>query len=172
MYAVFPPPSRIDGARRLPNMGPSRRDSAAISKNLLKELHEAHSGVVRMKALARSIIWWPGLDDDIESIARSCPACAEIANKPAEAPLHTWDLPSAPWQRVHLDFAGPFFGHMWLIYVDAYSKWAGVVQMRTTRADDLIDILRPIISTFGLPEQLVSDNGPQFVSRSLRHTAA
>ena len=133
-------------------------------RQLQSELHEAHTGVARMKALARSVIWWPGIDADIESTARDCPACTAIANRPAEAPLHSWDLPAAPWQRVHLDFAGPFYGYMWLVYVDAYSKWAGVVQMRTTRADELIDVIRPIIGTFGLPAKLVTDNGPQFVS--------
>ena len=137
---------------------------AEFRQTLLAELHDTHSGIVRMKATARGIFWWPGLDEDIENTARNCRSCAEIANNPTEAPLHQWDLPASPWQRVHLDFAGPFFGSMWLVYVDAYSKWAGVVQMRTTHAVELVDVLRPLISTFGLPEQFVTDNGPQFVS--------
>ena len=122
--------------------------------------------------MARGKIWWPNIDADIESCARNCSRCAEIANSPAEAPLHSWDLPSGPWQRVHLDFAGPFYGSMWLIYIDAYSKYAGSVPMRSTTGLDLVGIMRQIFSTFGLVEQLVTDNGPQFVSEEFRKFCA
>ena len=37
---------------------------------LLEQLHEGHPGIVRMKALARSYIWWPGMDREIEQAAK------------------------------------------------------------------------------------------------------
>ena len=40
--------------------------------------------------------------------------------------------PSRPWQRVHLDFAGPFQGAMFLVAVDAYSKWPEVIVLSST----------------------------------------
>ena len=46
-----------------------------LRKQVLKELHEVHPGMVRMKALARSYVWWPGLDKDIEEMVRSCGTC-------------------------------------------------------------------------------------------------
>ena len=141
-------------------------------KELLHELHESHSGMVKMKSVARGKIWWPNIDAEIENCVRDCTRCAEIANSPAEAPLHSWDLPSGPWQRVHLDFAGPFYGSMWLVYVDAYSKFAGSIQMRNTTGQDLVGALRELFSTFGLVEQLVTDNGPQFVSEEIRKFCA
>ena len=63
-----------------------------------------------------------------------------------------------------MDFAGPFRGHTFLIVVDAHSKWPEVVKMKTTTAATTIQELRKLFSTFRLPEQSVSDNGPQFVS--------
>ena len=55
-------------------------------------------------------------------------------------------------------------GHMFLIAVDAHSKWLEVVQMNTTNAAQTITVLRQMFATYGLPEQLVSDNGLQFAS--------
>ena len=46
-------------------------------ETLLDELHEGHPGVVRMKALARSYFWWPGLDNEIELRVKSCVYCQQ-----------------------------------------------------------------------------------------------
>ena len=95
---------------------------------------------------------------------KSCVHCRAVKNAPAVAPLHPWWWPPKPWQRRHVYFAGPFRGRTVLIVVDAHSKWPEVVQMKTTTAAASIQELCKLFSTFGLPEQLVSDNGPQFVS--------
>lgn len=136
----------------------------ALRKSLLKELHASHSGVVRMKEIARSYFWWPGLDAEIEEEAKSCPDCQNQRNMPQTAPLHPWDFPEEPWQRVHIDFAGPLENHMFLVMVDAHSKWPEVAVMKTTSSEKTIEELRSVFSRFGLPQQLVSDNGPQLVS--------
>ena len=54
---------------------------------MLKLHHSSHSGVVKMKALARSYIWWPGIDVQIERIAQDCGQCEENARQPTRAPL-------------------------------------------------------------------------------------
>ena len=61
-------------------------------------------------------------------------------------------------------FAGPVQGHMFLVIVDAFSKWPEVIKMKSTTAECTINALRTVFARFGVPEQLVSDNGPQFVS--------
>ena len=53
---------------------------------------------------------------------------------------------------------------MFLIVVDVYSKWVEVRPMSSTTSEQTIAELRQLFSSFGLPDQLVSDNGPQFVS--------
>ncbi|KAI4899548.1 hypothetical protein NFI96_026864 [Prochilodus magdalenae] len=78
--------------------------------------------------------------------------------------LHPWPWPGAPWQRIHIDFTGPFEGRMFFVAVDAHSKWPEVCLMDSTTASKTIQVLRSMFSRYGLPEVLVSDNGPQFVS--------
>uniref|UniRef100_A0A3B3C7M6 Gypsy retrotransposon integrase-like protein 1 n=1 Tax=Oryzias melastigma TaxID=30732 RepID=A0A3B3C7M6_ORYME len=135
-----------------------------LREKVLTELHTGHCGVVRMKEIARSYFWWPGLDADIERKAMSCSDCQKLRNQRQLAPLHPWDWPEEPWQRIHVDFAGPFENQMFLVVVDAHSKWPEVVVMKNTSAERTVEELRTIFSRFGLPQQLVSDNGPQFVS--------
>ena len=62
----------------------------SLQATLLHELHEGHLGMVRMKALARSYFWWPRLDTDIETTARSCNGCQQSQKNPATAPRVTW----------------------------------------------------------------------------------
>ncbi|KAI4883685.1 hypothetical protein NFI96_009381, partial [Prochilodus magdalenae] len=137
----------------------------SLRKRVLQQLHSGHCGIVRMKELARSYFWWPGLDGQIEETASLCTSCQRVRSVPQLAPLHPWDWPEEPWQRVHIDFAGPFEEKMFLVAVDAYSQWPEVVIMRSTTTEKTIEKLGEIFSRFGFPEQLVSDNGPQFISQ-------
>ncbi|XP_059397972.1 uncharacterized protein K02A2.6-like [Carassius carassius] len=136
-----------------------------LRKRVLEELHTGHPGIVRMKAIARSYVWWPGIDADIELCVKMCQSCQQIQKMPSQAPLHPWEWPSKPWERIHVDFAGPCEGHMYLVVVDAHSKWPEVQLMTSTTAGRTIEVLRNFFSHYGLPEVLVSDNGPQFVSQ-------
>lgn len=135
---------------------------------MLEDLHTGHCGVVRMKEIAHSYFWWPGLDADIEEKAGFCPDCQKVRNLPQLAPLHPWDWPEEPWQRVHIDFAGPLESRMFLVVVDAHSKWPEVAVMKGTSSEKTVEALISIFSRFGLPQQLVSDNGPQLVSEEFR----
>ncbi len=136
-----------------------------LQKDILQEFHRDHPGMSRMKALTRSYVWWPGMNKDIEDIVKSCRSCQAVKQAPAAAPLHPWIWPARPWQRVHIDFAGPFLNEMFFIAVDAHSKWPEVIEMTTTTTLKVIEVLRQLFASFGLPEQIVSGNGPQFTSR-------
>ena len=137
---------------------------AVLRDRVLEVLHESHLGVVRMKTLARGYVWWFNIDRDIEQLVRSCTQCQSFGNSPPPIVLHPWAFPEKPWQRLHIDFAGPFHNCYFFVIVDAYSKWPEVIMMKTTTASRTIEVLRDIFARYGLPAQIVSDNGPQFTS--------
>ena len=130
----------------------------------LNLLHEGHPGIARMKSLARSILWWPELDSDLEMKVKSCQACQENSKSPPKAPLHPWEWPSKPWSRIHVDFCGPFMGRTIFVIVDAHSKWLEAAIVSSQSTAQAIRVLRHVFSTHGLPEALVSDNGSAFTS--------
>ena len=133
-------------------------------KVVIDLLHDGHPGCTRMKGLARSFVWWPGIDHDLEEKVKSCDACQRTRHSPAQAPLNPWEFPSVPWERLHADFTGPFMNKMFLIVVDAYSKWLEVVPLSAATSEGTIEHLRSIFATHGLPRVFVTDNGSQFTS--------
>lgn len=137
---------------------PSRYQSS-----ILKLLHENHHGMVKMKMLARMHVWWPNLDENIEQIVRDCSNCQEAEVRRPET-VNPWRWPSKPWQRLHVDFAGPFFGCYFLIMVDARTRWPEVHKMTSITASKTIAVFRKVFAIHGLCEVIVSDNGPPFTS--------
>ena len=140
----------------------------SLRKTVLMELHDVHPGTTRMKMLSRSYMWWPKMDEEIEGITKTCSTCAVNQSNPAAAPSHPWETPSGPWIRIHMDFAGPFMGKMFLIVVDAYSKWVEVTIMNEATSVSTVNKLRRMFSTHGLPQVSVSDNGPAFVGEEFK----
>ena len=133
---------------------------------VLQELHTAHPGMTRMKALARMYVWWPGLDTDIEELVRLCNECQLNQSNPPLAPLNPWTWPTRPWARLHLGYVRPFQGHHFLVIIDAHSKWIEAFPVTSPSSNVTIEILRPVFAQFGVPEtvQVVSDDGNCFVS--------
>ncbi|XP_053690842.1 uncharacterized protein K02A2.6-like [Sabethes cyaneus] len=133
-------------------------------KQCLNQLHRGHPGVQRMKAIARSYVYWPSIDEDVIGYVKACQHCASVARSPPHAAPVPWQKTSGPWQRVHVDFAGPIEGDYYLIAVDSLSKWPEVIQTRRISSIATISILRGIFARLGMPVTLVTDNGSQFTS--------
>ena len=79
---------------------------------------------------------------------------------PPLSSVHPWEWPGKPWVRIHVDFAGPTKGQMYLIVIDSYSKWLEIIPTDSATAEVTIRALREIMSRWGLPLMMVSDNGP------------
>ena len=138
-------------------------------KDLLEELHVGHPGIVRMKEVARSYLWWPNVDQEIEQMVRNCGSCQQVRKPPAVAPLAPWMWPSHPWHRIHVDYAECDKRHYFII-VDAHSRWPEIFHMpRNTTAASTITILRELFAKYSMPIHCVSDNGPQFRSEEFVH---
>ena len=136
--------------------------SPAYAK-LMELLHESHPGVTRMKSLARSYVWWPGMDATIENLAKACASCQEFQKSPPKAPLHPWEWPECAWSRIHIDYAGPL-----PLMVDAFSKWIEVHVVKSATSLATIDKMRSTFATHRIPEMLVTDNGSVSPVRSCK----
>ncbi|XP_063635189.1 uncharacterized protein K02A2.6-like [Cydia splendana] len=138
-----------------------------LRANILKELHSSHQGMVKMKSVARSFVWWPNIDSDIEAMSRNCAICAVEACAPPRVKSQPWPYYSEPWSRLHVDFLGPYEGRTFFILIDSTTKWIEAFLMTRTTAKAVIKVLRETFARFGLPKEVVSDNGPPFTSQEM-----
>lgn len=135
-----------------------------LRKAVLDLLHESHLGIVKTKSVARSYIWWPKLDKDIEYLIKSCLSCQQLLPSPERSKLIPWVPTNSVWQRIHIDFAGPVNNFYFFIIIDSYSKWVEVFKTKNITSNFVITKLREVFSRFGIVHTIVSDNGRQFVS--------
>ena len=134
-----------------------------LQSKILALLHESHPGCTRCKQLAQSYVLMPGIDADIERVVQSCQSCAEQRREANTPVLGRWEYPSTALHRMHIDHAGPFLGHYWLVWVDEYSNFGCVHRVSGHDASRSVNKLREVFAYFGLPNQIVSDNGPAFI---------
>ena len=123
-----------------------------------------------MKQMARRYVWWPKINSDIESMVQRCSTCRTVAKAPDQK-YQPWPKTEKPWERIHLDYTGLFFGKMWFICVDAHSKYLYVVMQnvgQTTAKETIISALQQIFAIEGLPDTIFTDNGTQFTSQEFQ----
>ena len=108
-------------------------------EQLLNELHEGHQGVVRTKAWARSFMWWPKLDANIEALVKSCSVCQAVQRDPVKVPPHPWSYAQSPWQRIHVDYVEKN-GRHYLLVVGSFSKWLEVFPMTSCTSSKISNI--------------------------------
>lgn len=139
-----------------------------LQKDVLQALHTSHMGIVKTKSLARSYVYWPKIDHDIEIMIKSCEACQMTQASPEKSSLIPWTPTDSAWKRVHIDFAGPINGFHLFIIIDSYSKYPEVYKTKTITSKFVIDKLREVFCRFGLIDVLVSDNGRQFTANEFK----
>ncbi len=108
---------------------------------LLKMLHQSHIGMAKMKGLARSYFWWPGMDKEVERESQLCEECMKHSKMPPVVPWHLWEWPETPWSRIHVVYSGPCLGNMFLVIVAAHSKWMDIYPMTSSTSQSTIEKL-------------------------------
>ena len=131
----------------------------------LERLHGAHQGVVSMKRRANTSVYWPGLSSAIATRRQTCLGCDEHApSQPAEPIIQT-PSPEWPFQQICMDYFS-LDVYSYLVTVDRFSGWPCVYHMKKGDAtsSEWIKICRELFGTYGVPEEIASDGGPQFKS--------
>lgn len=134
----------------------------ALRGEMLDRIHSGHQGITKCRARARQAVWWPGISREIEEIVRNCATCAKKI-QPRSEPMKPSSLPEYPWQRVATDLM-QYKGNMYLLVIDYYSRYIEIAKLSTTTSKAIINHLKSIFSRHGIPERLISDNGPQYSS--------
>ena len=138
----------------------------ACRKETLDKIHSGHLGIQRCKLRVQQSVWWPGVSKEIESLVKHCRICARTTTTHKE-PMIVSQLPDYPWQKVGSDLF-EFKGHSYIVLVDYFSRFLEVIKLTATTTSAIISIMKAVFSRHGIPELLISDNGPQYQSHEMK----
>ncbi|KAI2648698.1 Transposon Tf2-9 polyprotein [Labeo rohita] len=135
-----------------------------------------HPGVSRTLHLVKQGFWWPLMARDVRSFVLACSVCAigKTSNRPPDGLLQPLPIPSRPWSHIALDFVTalpPSQGNtVVLTVVDRFSKAVHFIPLPKlpSAKETAVAVIDHVFRLHGLPTDVVSDRGPQFVSKFWR----
>eukprot|EP00731_Ephydatia_muelleri_P004100 Em0002g276a len=141
----------------------------ARQREILEKIHQGHLGIQRCRLRIMKSVWWPGVSAQMDKMIRQCHMCAKEAVAHKE-PMIAAQLPTYPWQKIGSDLF-ELNGTTYMLVVDYFSRYIEVVKVTVTSSMGIIEKLKPMFSRQGIPEVLVSDNGPQYSSHEMKEFA-
>lgn len=143
----------------------------ALRARVLTMAHEGHLGIVKLKQRCRDLVWWPGIDKEIEALVKDCSACllsGKTGHQPPP-PLQPLAWPTQPWDHLQLDICGeiqgvPHHQRFLVVAYDLHSKWPELITTGSVTSQVIIDFLDSLFARWGLPNTITTDNGPQLTS--------
>ncbi|XP_019457605.1 PREDICTED: uncharacterized protein LOC109357992 [Lupinus angustifolius] len=155
-------------------LGPEQTDY------VLREVHEGscehHLGVASLaKKVLRVGYYWPTMEKDATDLTRKCTCCQLFADF-HKAPPEELTTTQAPWPfcKWGMDILGPFpqtTGQMkfLIVAIDYFTKWIEAEALATITSANIQKFTwRSIITRFGIPSTIVTDNGTQFADRKFQ----
>ena len=136
---------------------------SALRGEMLKRIHMGHMGTVKCKSRAKDVMFWPNMHGQREDMVSSCLTCSEFHRCNPKEPMISQEILEQPWQTVAADLFQIEDVH-YLIVVDYRSRYFEPERMASTTSSAVINKMKAIFARFGIPEKVVSDNGPQFAA--------
>ena len=141
-----------------------------LRADVLQKIHEGHQGITKCRERAHQSVWWPKISEDIVQIVQQCAHCQKYKLTTAKEPMVPTVLPDRPWQMLGVDLLD-FNGQQYMVIVDYYSRYIELAYLVDTITHTVTAKLKCMFARFGIPDLLVSDNGPQFSSKEFRQFA-
>ena len=142
----------------------------ALQSTILEVIHHGHQGITKCNERAKQAVWWFGIGRDIKSLVGRCEECQMKKAAQRREPLISSPLPERPWDRIGIDLLD-FKGKTFLVAMDYYSRYLEVMDLSRPTSSLVIAKLKSIFARWGIPLEVVSDNGPQFSSESFSNFA-
>ena len=139
----------------------------ALRQRVLTNLQLAHQGTTGMMSRAQSSVFWPGITEDIQKTRDHCRSCNRNAPSQPRMPAEPPSVPKTPFEKIVCDYCC-YHGKKYLVFADRLSGWTEVVRIhpggQTSGAKGLCGALLSVFASFGAPEEISSDGGPEFIA--------
>ena len=136
---------------------------STMRKEFMSLAHSSHIGLGGCLRRLRKCMFWPGISAQMKDFVGQCDVCLTHRDSQVQEPLLQHEVPSHPWAQVAADICF-YSGRALLVVVDYFSNFIEVDSLSSETSKSMIRGLMAIFSRFGVPDTLVTDNGPCFDS--------
>ena len=131
---------------------------------MLQRTHASHQRLEACVRWVRDVIFWPGMASEIRHLASQCSMCSKYKTKEQKEPLLSPEIPTTPWAIVAQDLF-TLAGKSYLITVNYYSDFWELNAVTDTSSETNVEHTKAHFTRYGIPEKVITDNGPQFQSQ-------
>ena len=135
----------------------------SMRREMLEAIHYSHLGIASCLRRARDVLFWPGMSAQVKDFISKCSTCNEYSYKQPKEPLLNHSIPTRPWSKLAIDLF-VYNNVNYVILVDYFSDFWEVAKLNDTTSSSVIEFCKQQFSRHGIPDILVSDNGPQLIS--------
>ncbi|CAC5423216.1 unnamed protein product [Mytilus coruscus] len=138
----------------------------SMRTEMMSQIH-THIGIEGCLKRARECVYWPRMNTELKDYISKCDIYQSNGTKQPKETLKLHDEPSRPWVKVGTDLCS-LYGNDYRITVDYYSSFFEIDRMYDTSSKTVISKLKQHFARWGIPEKVISDNGPQYSSEQFR----
>uniref|UniRef100_A0A3P9MQF2 Gypsy retrotransposon integrase-like protein 1 n=1 Tax=Oryzias latipes TaxID=8090 RepID=A0A3P9MQF2_ORYLA len=142
----------------------------SLRTDMLSRIHTGHLGIEKSKQRARDVLFWPGMGKQIETLVGSCSICLERRHSHQREPMISHPIPERPWQVIATDLF-TWNSRDYIVAVDYYSRYFEVEKIVSLTSAAVITKLKAMFARFGVPQTVISDNGPCYSSQEFKNFA-
>ncbi|PFX26463.1 Uncharacterized protein K02A2.6 [Stylophora pistillata] len=135
-----------------------------LRTEVTSRIHSSHLGIEACLRKARDLVFWPSMNAEIKEAVTNCSICAGFQEKQRKQPMQSHEIPDHPWSRLSSDLF-TLHNKEYVVLVDSYSDCVEVLQLKITTSTALIEFYKEQFSRHGIPDILMTDNGPRYTSR-------
>lgn len=136
---------------------------SALRKEMIQACHASHIGIEGCIRRARESVYWPRMSTELREYISKCDVCMAHRTAPSKEPIQQHEFAARPWNKVGADLCD-FYGRTLLVVSDYYSNFIEVENVTRANTNGVAKALKAMFARYGVPDILISDNGPQFSS--------
>lgn len=152
-----------------------KRDLLVVPTSMRRELmtvaHTTHMGIEGCLRRMRDTLYWPRMAAEVRAYVSACEICLSMRDAPGKEPLMQHEVIARPWSKVAVDLCESN-GRTLLVIVDYYSNFVEVARLGSVTSRSVIHEMAQQFARHGIPDMVMSDNGPQFASAEFAVFAA
>ena len=145
---------------------------SSLKTTVMRAGHDltGHFGVKKTKKMIARHFYWKKMGSDIAQFCKTCPQCQAYSKTPDKRPpLKPLPVITEPWERIAMDIVGPLqrtpSGNRFILtLMDFGTRFPEAIPLRNTDAKTTCNALMEAFSNFGVPKEILSDNGTNFVA--------